>query len=300
MRPRGRFAPAALALALMLPVLAGCYREASDAVEADAVRADYQDCRDRAPGADPQALIACADAAIEAAAPGSDAGLSALGDAALAQAGSDALALRVAVADALAGFAIDRATVRAGLPLPPAPQAPVSPALARAAARVVADTCKDSPALAACRAAHDRLLPRLAARLAAIGPSERRNAAPPAVLGGYVAPTCAAVRAVSADAALEQFQTEFPRPLMDEGLVESVALDDGQVRALSAYLACLAARTYYVPDVAESSLTFFASARNGARARAALAELAKGKGADAEAAREFGEQVGDYLAPPAD
>ena len=305
MRLGGRLVPAALAFALA--ALGGCDRateratgEAGGLAGPDQAAAEYETCRSGAAG-DPQALVACADTVVLAAAPaaGREA-FARLGDAALAEAGGDQLALRAGVADALARFALERAALRQGRALARADEAPVPAPLARAGATLVAGTCGAARALQACEMGRDRLLPRLAARVNALAAPGEDAGAKPAALGGYRPPGCDPVRAApSAEAALAQFESEFPAALKDERLVETVAPDDGQVRAIAAYLACLAARTDYAPDVVESSLTLFASERNGTRMRDALARLGKGGGDDAAAAREFGAQVEDYLAAPA-
>lgn len=298
MRQRGRFISAALTLAILVSPLAGCDRAEKPAapaprgeIEVDAIEAEYEACRTAGDG---DALISCADTAFTAAAPDVDnEAVAALGDAAIEQAGGDYVAARVVAAEAMARFAFDRARVRQGRPLIPAEERAVPALLAKAGAPIVAGTCTGSRVVDACRAAHDRLLPRLAARVTEPGMIA-------AVPGGYVPPTCQAVRAASsADAALGQFESDFPAALKDEKLVETVVLSDGQVRGISAYLACLAERTDYAPDVVESSLTFFASGKSGARAREALAILGKGGGQDATAAREFADQVEDFLTAPA-
>jgi hypothetical protein len=304
MNGRARLARAALALVILSPSLAGCDRGAERATvqdkggpSADQVDAAYQACLGRADG-DWRQLVACSQSAIASAAPdltGNE--IAALESASHAQAGGEGDAVRAAVADAMARLAIERAAVREGRPLPGAATLAVPSPLAAAGAPIVAGTCTGSPAVDACRAAHGRLLGRFAARLAGLSaPAEDSR---PVVLGGYVPPSCEAVRAAaSPDAALGEFESTFPAALKDERLVETVALDDAHLRAISAYLACLSARTDYAPDVVENSLTFFASKSNGARAREALAVLARGSGNDAAAAREFAAQVSDYLSGP--
>lgn len=303
MNGRARLARAALVLVVLAPA-AACRQSAdteqpapkreSDAGKAEA---DYAACRARAEG--PRELVACGSAAIDAAAPGlDDSAFAALAEAAESRM-EDSLTNQVVLADALARLALERAQVRLGRPLADAGVAPVPAELAEAGAPIVAGTCSGSQAVDACRAAHGQLLPRFAARVAGLSTSESEDAPFSASLGAYQPPTCAAVRAApSADAALGDFESTFPAALKDERLVETVALDDQDVRRVSAYLACLSARTAFAPDVVETSLNLFASKRNGARAREALATLAQGRGEDADAAREFAAQVTDYLAGP--
>lgn len=294
-----RDAPLAWVLAVVVVLLAGCREPERPASQltADSIAADYAACRQRAAG-DSRQLIACADAAVTAAAPGAAApGFAALGDAANALAG-DNLSRQVGVSDALASLAIERATLREGEVLPRADELAVPAVLATAGAPIMADACRGARDAITCEAGRSRLLPRLAARLAALSTREPGSEAKAAPLGGYLPPTCEAVHATTADVALAQFESEFPAALKDERLVETIALSEDQVRAISAYLACLAARSDFAPDVIDSSLTFFSSRQSGARARAALERLGKESGSDAAAAREFASQVADYLAAP--
>lgn len=302
---RRRHARGALVLVAAALLLTGCQRHgdqdraaALETPPAESIIAAYAACRERA-GGDAPRLIACADAAVLAAVPG-DAGaaFAVVGDVANAQAGAS-LAQRAGVADALASLAIERATLREGSPLPRADERPVPALLARAAAPIVSGTCVGAGDPQACEAGRDRLLPRLAARLSALTQAGLGVGPKAALLGGYTPPTCGAVRAAAtADAALGEFESEFPAALKDERLVETIVLGDDQVRAISAYLACLAARTGFAPDVIDSSLAFFASRQSGARARASLDRLGKDSGSDAVAAREFAGQVSDYLSAP--
>jgi len=132
---------------------------------------------------------------------------------------------------------------------------------------------------------------------AIVKPAAAPTPASAAVPGGYVPPTCAAVRAEpSPEGALTTFHNNFPAALEDQKLVERVTLDDRALRAISAYLACLAQRTNYEPDVAETALWLYASKRHGSRARAQLRALTMVPGDDGAAAKEFARQIEDYLA----
>ena len=305
MRGRRRHSPAAVALIGSAFLLAGCQgpdrQDTTTAPDrrssAASTAADYAACRERA-GGDARLLVACADAAVAAAAVDADAaGMAALGSAAQAQV-SGSLSDQVAVAHALASFAIDRARLRDGVPLPRADEQAVPAALARAAAPLVADTCVGASEAAACERARERLLPRFAARLSVLASAKAGTETKSVRLGGYAPPTCEAVRRLTPDAALAVFESEFPAALKDERLVETIMLSEDQVGDVAAYLACLAEHTGFAPDVIDSSLTFFASRQSGATARKALHRLGKAPGNNAAAAREFASQVTDYLAAP--
>jgi hypothetical protein len=293
----------ALALVTSTALLVGCQRSgrqdaaAARQVSARSIAADYAACQERAAG-DARRLVACADAAVVTSVPGSAApAVATLGDAANAQAG-DSLSHQAAVADALAKLAIELARLREGTPLAAAGEHAVPAQLAQAAAPILASACVGARDARTCLVGRDRLLPRLSARLASIStaPDLGSKAAP---LGGYGAPGCAAVRAAATpEVALAEFESEFPAALKDVRLVETIRLDDARIREISAYLACLAERTDYAPDVIDSSLAFFASRQSGPRARAALERLGEGTGSDAAAAREFSRQVSDYLSAP--
>lgn len=253
----------ALALAGIIATFAGCSEKRADqAPETVALDTSYNRCREVAVG-DGTALISCSDTVIkQAAALQPDRGKTAaflkqLAQKAEARLGEDTLAARVGVADVLAKAALETS----------AGQTATSVA-SRFDARMMALREK----------------------------SEKRSSSAPA-LGGYVPPNCSAVRSArSADTALAQFESEFPRALQDEALVETLTLNDAQLRAISLYLACLAERTDFGPDVVENSLWFYASKRHGKRAHAILDELGRTPGPDGGAAKAFSAQVSEYLA----
>ena len=241
------------------------------------VRTSYDECRGKAQD-NAQQLLACSDRAVDALLglePEASTVLArdfkSLGDALVTSSGGPA-------AESMRVFAADQ-VVRYGL------------------ARVSLPECAEANEAAACSTARSVLRQdfiREAIKSSPVGGAADGLGAP---FGGYTPPTCSQVRgSASIDAALGQFDREFPMALKDEKLVEARQLDDTQLRPIVGYLACLAARTDFGPDVAETSLWLFSSKRNGTRARSALTLLAKQSGPDAKAAVEFAKQIDGYLA----
>ena len=302
----------ALIVGIAATSLAGCRDKAQtpasrasvSAADGERLRADYARCRNVA-GSDAAALTKCSDSAIAAVVAllpdgasltaGTDV-MRQLGDAGIKYLGEESQALRVGVADALAQMAIERVLLLAGGSLDQSPGAKAIPASMSAIWSPFATAeCRQS-ASATCGPEQQRLFARFVARLDALKAPSNDDPATTPRLASYEPPGCAAVRAAaSADAALAQFEREFPAALKDQKLIETLALNDSQLSGISAYLACLAQRSSYGPDVVETSLWLFSSKRHGKRASKLLDRLAAGKGEDAAAAREFASQIRDYL-----
>lgn len=113
-------------------------------------------------------------------------------------------------------------------------------------------------------------------------------------------PTCAALHASAEhhQTLLNEFERQYPKALVAPETVNNVVLTEVEIGSTTASLACLAQLSDYDPFVVEQSLALFDSQRHGAKALAALDDLAASDGPEAESGRRFAEQVRSFLAEP--
>jgi hypothetical protein len=94
------------------------------------------------------------------------------------------------------------------------------------------------------------------------------------------------------------FVPGYPNALVDPETVENQILTAGEIDDLVKGLACGAGLSGFGPDVPETALSLFASKAHGQKALASLAKLRHEKTVMGMAAKDFYDQMGDYLKEP--
>jgi hypothetical protein len=94
------------------------------------------------------------------------------------------------------------------------------------------------------------------------------------------------------------FVPEYPSALIDPNKVESEVLTAGEIDDLVKGLSCGAGLSGFGPDVPETALALFASKAHGQKALSSLAKLRNEKTVVGMAAKDFFDQMGDYLKEP--
>jgi hypothetical protein len=119
----------------------------------------------------------------------------------------------------------------------------------------------------------------------------------------YSFPTCASLRAsgYSADAHLADFEKNFPAEIIAEESVSKLDLSAEDMRSIGSYASCVTGLAPNMPpEIADASLSLYASKKHGRAAFAALDSLARDGGKDANFAREFAKQMRDYIKEPSE
>lgn len=113
-------------------------------------------------------------------------------------------------------------------------------------------------------------------------------------------PSCADVRRAVAggEDPYEVLVAHYPADLVNTNTVESTSLDRQRMTALMRFTACTVHAGNGDGALADQIAALFKSRRHGAAALDALAEIARGSGADAEAARALSTQMRGYAGGP--
>jgi hypothetical protein len=94
------------------------------------------------------------------------------------------------------------------------------------------------------------------------------------------------------------FVPGYPNALIDSERVEKQILTADEIDDLVKGLACGAGLSGFGPDVPETALALFASKAHGQKALASFAKLRHEKTVMGMAAKDFYDQMGDYLKEP--
>jgi hypothetical protein len=113
-------------------------------------------------------------------------------------------------------------------------------------------------------------------------------------------PDCASLQSKSYDEVSNLFEKHFPAALIDPGRVENVSLTQNEISLLAAFAACAAAKTDFEPFVADGATAFFGSKKHGNTAFSALESTSRKPGFEGKAAKEFAEQMRNYVKDPAE
>jgi hypothetical protein len=109
---------------------------------------------------------------------------------------------------------------------------------------------------------------------------------------------CDSLQLQNADGASDLFEKQYPPALIDPNSVDEQTLTPDDMAAIVRFAACAAAKTDFEPFIADNASALFASKKHGNAAFAVLEKMSRTAGFEAKAAKDFANQMREYVKEP--